>query len=149
VVVSNCSSASTEVLEELTAGGKPTTAGERATTEQVAPSPGQKEPTTVEATTEPRGSEQVAPEAPNIENTTPEEGQVLEPGQGALEQSGATLSTQKGGLPDTVAQGKGLMVMSRPESSQRQEGTEAGKQREELRNAEAVESKDDNILKEI
>jgi hypothetical protein len=56
----------------------------------VAPSPGQKEPTTVEATTEPRVSEQVAPEAPNVENAAPEEGQVLEPGQGAPEQSGAT-----------------------------------------------------------
>jgi hypothetical protein len=41
------------------------------------------------------------------------------------------------------------MVMSRPESSQRQEGTEAGEQQEEPRNAEAVESEDDNILEEI
>jgi hypothetical protein len=107
VVLSNYSSALTEVLEELTASGKLATASERATTEQVVPSPGQKEPT----------SEQVAPEVPNIEHATPKENQILEPGQGALEQSGATPSTQEGGLPDVAAQGKGPIVMSRPESN--------------------------------
>jgi hypothetical protein len=85
MVVSNCSSALTEVPEELTAGGKPVTAGERATTEQVVPSPDQKEPTMVEAATEPRASEQGALEAPNVEHAASEEGQVPEPGQGAPE----------------------------------------------------------------
>jgi hypothetical protein len=51
MVLSNCSSASTEVPEELAVGGKLATAGERATTEQVAPSPSQKEPTMVEIAT--------------------------------------------------------------------------------------------------
>jgi hypothetical protein len=119
VVVSNCSSASTKVLEELTAGGKLATAGKRATTEQVVPSPYQKEPTIVEATAEPRASEQVAPEAPNIEYAALEEGQVPELPQGVPEQSGATPSTQEGGLPDAMARGKGPIMMSRPKSSQR------------------------------
>jgi hypothetical protein len=117
VVLLNCSSASTEVPEELAAGGKPATAGERVTTEQVVPSLGQKEPTTVEAATEPRASKQVVPEAPNVEHVAPEESQVPEPGQGAPVQSGATPSTQEGGLPDTAARGKGPVVMLRPESS--------------------------------
>jgi hypothetical protein len=108
-----------EVPEELAACGKPSTAGKRVTTEQVAPSPGQKEPTTVEAAIEPRASEQVAPKAPNVEHVAPEEGQVPEPGQGAPEQLGDTPSTQEGGLLDTTARGKGLVVMLRPESIQR------------------------------
>jgi rubrerythrin len=40
-------------------------------------------------------------------------------------------------------------MMSRPKSSQRQVGTEAGKQQEETRTAEATKSEDDDILKEI
>jgi hypothetical protein len=39
--------------------------------------------------------------------------------------------------------------MLRPESSQRQEGTEAGEQREEPRIAEAAESEDNDVLEEI
>jgi hypothetical protein len=39
--------------------------------------------------------------------------------------------------------------MLRPESSQRQEGTKAGEQREEPRTAEAVESEDNDVLEEI
>jgi hypothetical protein len=41
------------------------------------------------------------------------------------------------------------MVMSRPESSHRSEGTEAGEQQEEPGNAEATESEDDDVLEEI
>jgi hypothetical protein len=93
VVLSNCSSTSTEVPEELAAGGKPATAGARETSEQVAPSASQKEPTTVEVAAEPRAFEKVAPKAPNVEHATSEESQILEPGQGAPEQSRATPST--------------------------------------------------------
>jgi hypothetical protein len=39
--------------------------------------------------------------------------------------------------------------MSRPESSQRQEGTEADEQREKPRTAKAIKSEDDDILEEI
>jgi hypothetical protein len=40
-------------------------------------------------------------------------------------------------------------VVSRPESNQCQEETEAGQQQEEPRTANATESKDDNFLEEI
>jgi hypothetical protein len=40
-------------------------------------------------------------------------------------------------------------VVSRPESSQRQEETEAGEQREEPRTANTTESEDDDVLEEI
>jgi hypothetical protein len=138
-----------EVPEELAAGGKPSSAGTSATSEQAAPSAGQKEPTTMEAVTEPRASKQVAPEVPNIDHAAPEESQVLESGQEALEQSGATPSTQEGGLPDAVARGKGPVVVLRLESSQRQEETAAGEQQEEARTAYVAESEDDDILEEI
>jgi hypothetical protein len=82
-----------EVPEELTAGGNPSSANARSTSEQVAPSANPKEPTMVEATAEPRASEQVSPEASSVEPASPEERHVLEPGQGAPEQSGATPST--------------------------------------------------------
>jgi hypothetical protein len=69
----NYSSASTEVPEELVAGGKPSSAGARTTSEQAAPSADAKEPTTVEAATEQRASEQVPTEAPNVEHAATEE----------------------------------------------------------------------------
>jgi rubrerythrin len=56
---------------------------------------------------------------------------------------------QEGGLPDAVAWGKGPVVVSRPESNQRQEETEASQQLEEPRTANAVESEDDDVLEEI
>jgi hypothetical protein len=68
-----------EVPEELAVGGKPATAGARATSEQAAPSADPKEPTTVEMATEQRASEQVPPEAPSMEDAAPEERQVPEP----------------------------------------------------------------------
>jgi histidinol-phosphate/aromatic aminotransferase/cobyric acid decarboxylase-like protein len=103
----NCSSTSTEVPEELAASGKPATDGARVTSEQVVPSADPKEPTIVEMSTEQRASEQVPPEAPSVEQAAPEERRYPEPRQEALEQSIATPSTQEGGLPDAVAQGKG------------------------------------------
>jgi hypothetical protein len=85
VHLSNCSSASTEIPEELAAGGKPATAGARATSEQATPSTDPKDPTTVETAAEQRASEQVPPEAPSVEHAAPEERQVLEPRQEAPE----------------------------------------------------------------
>jgi hypothetical protein len=41
------------------------------------------------------------------------------------------------------------VVVSRPESSQRQEETEAGQQQEETRTADATKFEDDDILEEI
>jgi hypothetical protein len=41
------------------------------------------------------------------------------------------------------------MVVSRPESSQHQEETEAGQQQEEPKTANATESEDDDVLEEI
>jgi hypothetical protein len=41
------------------------------------------------------------------------------------------------------------MVVSRPESSHQQEETKAGQQQEEPRTADAIEFKDDDVLKEI
>jgi hypothetical protein len=73
VLLLNYSSASTEVPEELAAGGKPSSAGARTTSEQAMPSVDPKEPTTVEAATEQRASEQVPTEAPSMEHTAPEE----------------------------------------------------------------------------
>jgi hypothetical protein len=118
VHLSNYSSALTEVPEELAAGGKPATAGTRATNEQAAPSADPKEPTTMEMAAEQRASKQVPPEAPSVEHVAPEERRDLEPRQEAPEQSIATPSTQEGGLPDATARGK-APVVSRPESSQR------------------------------
>jgi hypothetical protein len=118
VLLSNCSSASTEVPEELAAGGKPSSADARATSEHVVPSVNPKELTMVEAAAEQRASEQVPPEAPSVEHAAPEERRVPEPRQEAPEQSTATPSTQEGGLPDITAQGKTSVVLSRPESSQ-------------------------------
>jgi hypothetical protein len=68
--------ASTEVLEELAASGKPTMTGARATSEQAAPSADPKEPSRVEMFTEQRASEQVPPAAPSVEHAAPEESQV-------------------------------------------------------------------------
>jgi hypothetical protein len=119
VPLSNCSSASTEVPEELAAGGKPATAGVRTTSEQVVSSTDPKEPTMVETAAVQRASEQVPPEAPSVEHVAPEERRVPEPRPEAPEQSTATPSTQEGGLPDTTTQGKAPVVVSRPESSQR------------------------------
>jgi hypothetical protein len=73
VFLSNCSSASTEVPEELATGGKPSSAGARATSEQAVPSADPKEPTMVETAAEERASEQVPPEAPSVEHAAPEE----------------------------------------------------------------------------
>jgi hypothetical protein len=103
----------------------------------------------VEAATEPRASEQVLPEAPSIKHVALKERQVPELGQGAPEQSRTTLSTQEGGLPDVVARGKALVVVSRPESSRLQEETEASQWQEEPRTADATESEDDDVLEEI
>jgi hypothetical protein len=138
-----------EVPEELVAGGNPSSTSARSTNKQVVPSVGPKEPTMVEAAAELRAFEQVPPETPSVEHATPEERQVSEPGQGAPEQSGATPSTQEGDLSDAAARRKGLVVVSRPESSQRQEETKAGQQQEEPRTADAVESEDDDVLEEI
>jgi hypothetical protein len=124
-------------------------ASARATSEQAVPSADPKEPTMVEMATEQRASEQVSPEAPSMEYAALEERRDLEPRQEAPEQSTATPSTQEGGLPDAAAQGKAPVVLSRPESSQRQEETEAGEQQEEPRTADATKFKDDNVLEEI
>jgi hypothetical protein len=80
----------------------------------------------VETVTEQRASKQVPPEASGVEHSTLEERRVPKPRQEAPEQSVATPSTQEGVLPDAVAWGKTPMVVARPESSQRQEETEAG-----------------------
>jgi hypothetical protein len=81
----NCSSASTKVPEELTAGGKPATDGARATSEQVVPSADPKEPTTVETSTEQWASEQVPPDAPSVEQAASEERRDPKPRQEAPE----------------------------------------------------------------
>jgi hypothetical protein len=108
---------STEIPEELTAGGRPSSAASMATSEQAAPRPVPIEPMMVETTAEQRTSEQVPPEAPGVEHAVTEERRVLEPRQEAPEQSTATPSTREGVLPDAVARGKTLVVVSRPESS--------------------------------
>jgi hypothetical protein len=103
----------------------------------------------VETAAEQRASEQVLPEAPSLEYASPEERRDPEPRQETPEQSIATPSTQEGGLPNATAWGKAPVVLSRPESSQRQEETEAGQQQEEPRIADATESEDDDVLEEI
>jgi hypothetical protein len=92
----------------------------------VAPSADPNEPTLVEAATKQQASEQVPPEAPSMEQAAPEERQDPNPIQEAPERSAATPSTQEGGLPNAVAQGKGPVVVSRPKSSQRHEEAGAG-----------------------
>jgi hypothetical protein len=116
VLLLNCSSASTEVPDEIAAGRKPSSAGVKTTSKQVA-SAIPKEPTTVEAAVEQRTSEQVPTKALSVEHVALEERQVPKPRQEAPEQSVATPRTQEGGLLDATPQGKGLVVVSRPESS--------------------------------
>jgi hypothetical protein len=117
VLLSNCSSASTEIPEELSARGKPSSAVVRATSEQAAPSANLKEPAMVETNAKQMTSEQVPPRAPGVEHAATEERKVLEPRQETLEQSAATPSTPEGVLPDAVARGKTSMVLSKPGSS--------------------------------
>jgi hypothetical protein len=52
MMLSNCSSASTEIPEELAAGGRPSSAASMATSEQAALGPILIQPTIVEATIE-------------------------------------------------------------------------------------------------
>jgi hypothetical protein len=103
VLLSNCSSASTENPEQLAAGGRPSSAATIATSEQAAPSAIPIKPTMVEAAAEQRTFEQVPPEALSVEHAATEEKQVPEPRQEAPEQSAATPSTQEGVLPDATA----------------------------------------------
>jgi hypothetical protein len=116
MLLSNCSLALTEIPEQLAAGGRPSSAAMMATSEQ-------------------RTSEQVPPEAPVVEHAAMEERRVPEPRQETPEQSTANPSTQEGVIPDAVARGKTLMVLSDPErslgyadagASQRQEEAEVG-----------------------
>jgi hypothetical protein len=83
-----------------------------------------------------------------VEQAAPEERQDPKPIQEAPEQSAATPSTQEGGLPNAAAWGKGPVVVSRPESSQRQEEARAGQQQEENKTVDATKS-DDDVLEEI
>jgi hypothetical protein len=111
VLLSNCSSASTEIPEQLTASGRPSSATTIATSEQAAPSADLIEPMMVETATEQRTSEQVPPEAPVVEHAATEERRVPEPRQETPEQFAANPSTQEGVIPDVVARGKTLMVL--------------------------------------
>jgi hypothetical protein len=117
MLLSNCSSASTEIPEELAAGGRPSSAAVRATSEQAVPSADPIEPMTMEIATEQRTPKQVPPEAPGVEHVATEEKRVPEPRQEAPEQSTATPSTQEGVLPDAAVRGKTPVVVVRPKSS--------------------------------
>jgi hypothetical protein len=68
VLLSIYTTASTKVPEELAAGGNPSSASVRSTSEQAVPSADPKELTMVEAATEPRASKQVPPEAPSVKH---------------------------------------------------------------------------------
>jgi hypothetical protein len=112
----------------------------------------------VETAAEKGSAEQVPLEAPAVGQAATEERRVPEPRQEAPEQSVATPSTQEGVLPDAVARGKTLMVLSEPRSSlghaeagssQRQEEAKASQQHEQAKTADVVESEDDNVLEEI
>jgi hypothetical protein len=129
-----------------------------ATNKQAAAGPVPIQPIMVETAAEQGTSEQVPPEAPVMDQTAIEERQVSEPGQAAPEQSVAAPSTQEGALPDAVAQGKTLMVLSElgsslghaeAESSRQRKEAEAGHQQEQPKTAEAAESDDDDVIEEI
>jgi hypothetical protein len=68
MLLSNCSSASTEIPEQLAAGGRPSLVATRAIIGQAAPSTDLIEPTTVETAIEQRTSELVPLEAPGVEH---------------------------------------------------------------------------------
>jgi hypothetical protein len=93
MLLSNCSSTSTEIPEELATGGRPSSAAARATSEQAAPSADPKEPIMVETATEQRASKQVPPKALGVEHAAMKDRQVPKPRQETPEQSAATLST--------------------------------------------------------
>jgi hypothetical protein len=73
MMLSNCSSASTEIPEELAAGGRPSSAASMATSEQAALGPILIQPTIVEVAVEQRSSKQVPPEAPVVHQVATEE----------------------------------------------------------------------------
>jgi hypothetical protein len=76
---------SMEIPEELTTGGRPSSAAARTSSEQVAPSADPIEPTTVETVAEQRASKQVPHEAPGVEHAATEVRRVPEPRQEAPE----------------------------------------------------------------
>jgi hypothetical protein len=85
VLLSNHSSASTEIPEQLAVGGRPSSAATVATSEQAAPSADPIEPTMIETAVEQRTSEQVPPEAPIVDHAATEERRV--PGSDKKHQS--------------------------------------------------------------